>query len=386
MLSLYKKAFALFLILTTLSLFGGVLSYERAFIREELLPSRSKALSWFAESVSDASADGNSSITVNDKQFNINFDFKLSTMAQYRYVTFTLAFEGEKEKGLADLSRFSSLSFKIRCAPENVVWVGLATFEPGISKPGDYISFRIPSTYVSCNQDWQKVSVDLTRLETPEWWYDKYHIDLSKQNYRLDKVARISFGSSAQSPVDVHSNVRIDELALKGQDMRYVYSYVAMLLLLWGCFIFWFARQHTKTLVNHLTDKLQKDRPLVAYQQLSLEPQRDKDKNTILRFMATEYADPELNLETTVSKVGVSRTKINEILKQELGFTFSAYLNKLRLTEAARLLSEEGEVNVAEIAYSVGYRNVSYFNKLFKNEYGCTPRTFKKTYESGNNN
>jgi len=33
---------------------------------------------------------------------------------------------------------------------------------------------------------------------------------------------------------------------------------------------------------------------------------------------------------------------------------------------------------VAEIAYAVGYRNVSYFNKLFKEEYGCTPKTFRK--------
>ncbi|WP_157200825.1 AraC family transcriptional regulator [Massilia sp. Root351] len=32
---------------------------------------------------------------------------------------------------------------------------------------------------------------------------------------------------------------------------------------------------------------------------------------------------------------------------------------------------------MAEIAYSVGYANVSYFNKLFKEEYGCTPKAFR---------
>jgi AraC-like DNA-binding protein len=32
---------------------------------------------------------------------------------------------------------------------------------------------------------------------------------------------------------------------------------------------------------------------------------------------------------------------------------------------------------VAEIAYSVGYANVSYFNRLFKEEYGCTPKAFR---------
>jgi AraC-like DNA-binding protein len=57
--------------------------------------------------------------------------------------------------------------------------------------------------------------------------------------------------------------------------------------------------------------------------------------------------------------------------------TFTGYLNKLRLKEAARLLTEKSAATVAEIAYSVGYANVSYFNRLFKEEYGCTPKAFR---------
>ena len=98
--------------------------------------------------------------------------------------------------------------------------------------------------------------------------------------------------------------------------------------------------------------------------------------------MATEYANPDISLESVTLSLGINRTKINEILKEELALTFTAYLNKLRLTEAARLLSENEDANVSEIAYLVGYNNVSYFNKLFKNEYGCTPKTFKTLYQS----
>jgi AraC-like DNA-binding protein len=116
---------------------------------------------------------------------------------------------------------------------------------------------------------------------------------------------------------------------------------------------------------------------LVAYQQLTVEPHRDKDKSAILHFMATNYSNADLSLEPMAASIAVSRTKINDILKAELGFTFTGYLNKLRLTEAARLLAEKEDANIAEIAYSVGYKNVSYFNKLFKEEYGCTPKTFK---------
>jgi AraC-like DNA-binding protein len=74
----------------------------------------------------------------------------------------------------------------------------------------------------------------------------------------------------------------------------------------------------------------------------------------------------------------VNRNKVNDILKAEMGYTFTGYLNKLRLTEASRLLAENNSAGIAEIAYSVGYRNASYFIKLFKEEYQCTPKAFRE--------
>jgi AraC-like DNA-binding protein len=97
----------------------------------------------------------------------------------------------------------------------------------------------------------------------------------------------------------------------------------------------------------------------------------------VLRYIATNYTDTEIDLESVVSATGTNRNKVNEVLKTELGMTFTSYLNKLRLTEAARLLAEKSGAAIAEIAYSVGYSNVSYFNKLFKEEYGCTPKSFR---------
>jgi len=155
----------------------------------------------------------------------------------------------------------------------------------------------------------------------------------------------------------------------------------AVLVLVWSGYGLWFFRQHSRALIIELQNKIQRDRPLVAYQQISVAPLRDKDRSAILHFMATQYANPDLNLEAMAIEIGVSRTKINDILKSELGFTFTGYLNKLRLTEAARLLAQEEDANIAEIAYSVGYKNVSYFNKLFKEEYRCTPKVYKSLHD-----
>ena len=95
------------------------------------------------------------------------------------------------------------------------------------------------------------------------------------------------------------------------------------------------------------------------------------------------YRDPELDLDSVAAATGTNRTKINDVLKSELGLTFTSYLHKLRLTEAARLLTENVDTAVAEIAFAVGYANVSYFNKLFKEEYGCTPKAFRALAAQG---
>ena len=47
------------------------------------------------------------------------------------------------------------------------------------------------------------------------------------------------------------------------------------------------------------------------------------------------------------------------MLKSELGLAFTGCLNKLRLTEVAKLLAEKSGAVVVEIAYALGYANVS---------------------------
>jgi AraC-like DNA-binding protein len=129
--------------------------------------------------------------------------------------------------------------------------------------------------------------------------------------------------------------------------------------------------------VASLDSHLKDDLPVEAYRQLTLEPFKDQEKAGVLQFIATHYKNPELDMDTVAARVGADRDRINKILKMELGMTFTGYVNKLRLTEAARLLTEKSDKPIAEIAYSVGYVYVSYFNKLFKEEYSCTPKAFR---------
>jgi AraC-like DNA-binding protein len=202
------------------------------------------------------------------------------------------------------------------------------------------------------------------------------HVDISNQDYWLDKVLAISFVASWQGPTNLPAKVKIGELTLHGRDWRYAWIVGGLAAAIWIGFITWLFRQYTRSLIVEVENKLKKDRPLLAYKKLSIEPHRDREKSQVLHFMATQYRNPDMSLEFAVDALGINRTKINELLKDELGMTFGTYLNKLRLAEAARLLSQQDSPNVADVARQVGYINASYFNKLFKSEYGCTPGTF----------
>jgi len=374
----YNQALVILLCLLLASGLVGYVCVDKTFMQVALLPGNETDLRWKSEPHTDNYQGGNSQLNITDDTFSLNFNFTLSPQAQYPFAAVNLVFKGDKtEQELVDLSAFDKIVFSAKCSTANTLSFTMLTFDGQVSKAGDFLSYRAPSTFFSCTPHWRETELDLTRLETPQWWFTMFKVDLSSKEYTLNKVAKLSFGSSFQSPMNADANVQLSEITLIGHNWFYLYLFGVLMLLLWGAFALWFFRQHTRTLVWELQDKIQRDRPLIAYQQVSVEPLRDKDRSAILHFMATQYANADLGLDAMASEIGVSRTKINDILKSELGFTFTGYLNKLRLTEAARLLAQADDANIAEIAYSVGYNNVSYFNKLFKEEYSCTPKIYK---------
>jgi len=302
----------------------------------------------------------------------------LTTVARYPFAGVEFLMEdGHNNVAPVDLSRFNTVSFVAKCAPANSLTFGITTFDEEISRPGEYLTYPAPLTFFSCNESGVPISLDLNRLTIPQWWFDTLKLELARQSYKLDHVAKIFFTVSQQSPRDLESRVEISQMRLEGRDYRYISGLVVALVSGIALFGAWFVWAYTRALARSLESKIEKDLQFVAYRQLTLEPFKDRGKAALLRYIATHYTDPQLGLEEVVAGSGVSRTKINDVLKSELGMTFTGYLNKLRLTEAARLLSANSSATVAEIAYSVGYASISYFNKLFKEEYGCTPKTFR---------
>jgi len=379
MQEIYKKALlALILLVAANALMVTFFTYQ-SYLSLPLLPGAGDGLRLRAAGWTDSGMGGTSTVRIRDAQPDkLRFDIKLTKAVPFpSAIADLLLIDAKGQQALADWSKYASITFVAKCTPSNPMVFSLTTFDEKISKKGNFQTYRVPATYFSCNKNGVPVSVDLTRLVLPEWWLNAMKLDLTSQGYALDKVAKISFGANFNSSPDVDSEVEIGELVLHGRDYRYFAWLALSLLASWAVFAVWFFRAHSRALVASVATSLRKDVPLAAYRQLTPEPYKDKEKAALLKYIATNYTDTEMVLESVVTATGINRTKVNDLLKAELGMTFTGYLNKLRLTEAARLLAEHSSAAIAEIAYSVGYANVSYFNKLFKEEYGCTPKAFR---------
>jgi AraC-like DNA-binding protein len=375
----YKKSLLYLIALLLVDALVAVLFIFLSQPTYSLSPALRDGVRWEPATGSDAIAGGTSTIRLRAAAPGaVSFDYKLTKAAHYPFVGARLVAKDAKGSlANVDLQKYDTITFVARCSPADPMVLGIAVFDDKVSVPDEFITYRSPGTFFSCNEQGVHVSIDMRRLIIPGWWLWRMKLPLTSQDYKLDKVAQFSFGSSSQTPFDVDSHVEITNIKLRGHDYRYIVALVVILVTEWILFGIWFFRTHTRTLAASLNSRLKKDLPLVAYRQLTVQPHRDEEKSAVLKFIATNYTNPELDLEGVVAGTGANRNKVNELLKTELGMTFTGYVNKLRLTEAARLLTEKSTATVAEIAYSVGYANVSYFNRLFKEEYGCTPKAFR---------
>jgi AraC-like DNA-binding protein len=94
-------------------------------------------------------------------------------------------------------------------------------------------------------------------------------------------------------------------------------------------------------------------------------------------IVAQHLSEPDFNVDTLASLLKMGRTKFYGKMKEFTGMSPNTYLQTERLKKAADLLIE-GDMNVTEISYKVGFQSPTYFYKCFKEKYGVPPSKFGK--------
>jgi AraC family transcriptional regulator, arabinose operon regulatory protein len=93
-------------------------------------------------------------------------------------------------------------------------------------------------------------------------------------------------------------------------------------------------------------------------------------------YIEANYELP-LSLEQLASKIHLSVPHLCSQFKKHFGVSVIGYAIQLRLHQAAYLLQDRS-LGVGEIARRVGYEDIYYFSKLFKDYYGASPRNARK--------
>ena len=99
----------------------------------------------------------------------------------------------------------------------------------------------------------------------------------------------------------------------------------------------------------------------------------------VLTFIRSHYAEA-LTVGQLAGLCHFSETYFMSFFKRFAGMTCVEYINHYRLSQAARTLVQTDRP-VTEAALENGFRNISYFNRQFRRQYGTTPREYRKAAE-----
>ena len=135
----------------------------------------------------------------------------------------------------------------------------------------------------------------------------------------------------------------------------------------------WSLRAGVMNIVLQMMRLWQEQNPSVAQTQLS-SVQGELIQQAI-DYIGEHYA--EMTEESCAKALGVSVPYLSRVFKRGMHVTFCAYLNRIRLKEAEKLLVL-GDVSMTEIAERVGYSTVSHFIAAFRKSYRLTPAKYRR--------
>jgi AraC-like DNA-binding protein len=95
-----------------------------------------------------------------------------------------------------------------------------------------------------------------------------------------------------------------------------------------------------------------------------------------MRFMLDNYRR-QIGLGDIAEACSLSETYVSAAFKKATGQNVMAFLNRMRIEQASRLLVETG-YGLEDIADRVGFSSYFYFCRIFKSITGIAPGNFRK--------
>ncbi|NND61962.1 MAG: helix-turn-helix transcriptional regulator [Flavobacteriaceae bacterium] len=110
-------------------------------------------------------------------------------------------------------------------------------------------------------------------------------------------------------------------------------------------------------------------------------PQQNEHIQKMTQFLKVDrnFLNPNITLDSVANELNLSSGHLSKIINTDMGTSFKDYVNKLRVEEAKRYLTDPDFVNYTLVAIGLeaGFNSKSAFNASFKKITGMTPSQFK---------
>ena len=100
------------------------------------------------------------------------------------------------------------------------------------------------------------------------------------------------------------------------------------------------------------------------------------------RYIESNYTK-DIFLDSAAENVNISPAYLSRIFKKSTNVSFTQYVMNTRLKQSTEYLKNY-DYNIYNISEMVGYTNIYYFYRIFKNKYGCTPSEYRKKHQKEN--
>jgi YesN/AraC family two-component response regulator len=97
----------------------------------------------------------------------------------------------------------------------------------------------------------------------------------------------------------------------------------------------------------------------------------------LISLIERHMDNPSFDVDQLASEIGLSRSQLHRKITTLTGQSTTGFMKIIRIKRAAQLLEQKAG-NISEIMYMVGFNNLSYFAKSFKEVYQVTPSEYSQ--------
>ena len=96
-----------------------------------------------------------------------------------------------------------------------------------------------------------------------------------------------------------------------------------------------------------------------------------------VEVVEANLADGDFNIDRFAATMNVSRTSLFLRIKTVSGQTPNDFVVAIKMKHAMKMLSEQPEPNISDIAYALGFSSPRYFSRCFKERFHQSPRAYR---------